>query len=96
VCTHRCQIIVSGGPGEIIREAFRDFDIERTGRNTALTGDLDPPGLRDALNIIRDLALELVGIVCLPQPDASYRVERVNGVEHDAARHARDLPHRNR
>jgi hypothetical protein len=96
VYTHRYRIIVSGGLGEITREAFLDFDIERIGRNRALTGDLDRPGLGDALAIIRDLALELVGIVRPPQPDASYRVKHVNGVGHGAPGHARDLAYRNR
>ena len=47
------------------REAFRDFQIEPHGTDTALTGDLTRSGLHDALTLIRDLALELAGLTCL-------------------------------
>jgi hypothetical protein len=46
-------------------EAFRDFQIDPHGTDTALTGDLTRSGLHDALTMIRDLALELVGFTCL-------------------------------
>ena len=62
----RFRIIISGGLGEIGREAFRDFDIKRVGSNTALTGDLDRSGLHGALTRIQGLALELVEVTRLP------------------------------
>jgi hypothetical protein len=63
--THRYQIIISGRLGVAGREAFRDFHIEPYGTDTALTGDLTRSGLHDALTLIRDLALDLVGLTCL-------------------------------
>jgi hypothetical protein len=38
---HRYRITISGGLGEILREAFADLDIAPDGPNTVLTGDLD-------------------------------------------------------
>ena len=61
----RYRIIVSGRLGMVGREAFRDFQIDPHGTDTALTGDLDRSGLHDALTLIRDLALDLVGLTCL-------------------------------
>jgi len=61
----RYRIIVSGRLGMIGREAFRDLHIEPHGTDTALTGDLNRSGLHDVLTLIRDLALDLVGLTCL-------------------------------
>lgn len=70
----RYQIIVSGRLGAVCREAFRDLQIEPHGTDTALTGDLNRSGLHDVLILIRDLALDLVGLTCLaPEPDAKHR-----------------------
>lgn len=62
---HRYQIIVSGRLGRVGCEAFRDLHIEPHGTDTALTGDLNRSGLHDVLTLIRDLALELVGLTRL-------------------------------
>lgn len=61
----RYRIIVSGRLGTVCREAFRDFQIDPHGTDTALTGDLTRSGLHDVLTVIRDLALDLVGFTCL-------------------------------
>jgi hypothetical protein len=60
VRTHRYQITISGGLGDIGREAFGDFRIESNGKNTVLTGDLDQAALYGALNRILSLGFELV------------------------------------
>jgi hypothetical protein len=73
----RYRIIVSGGLGKVGREAFRDFHIEAHGRDTALTGDLDQPGLLGALDRIQRLGLELVGFTCrAPARRQGHRAER--------------------
>ena len=48
--THRYQITILGGLGELGREAFADFKIEYANGNTVLTGDLDQAALYNALN----------------------------------------------
>ena len=58
--THRYQITIVGGLGEIGREAFADFLIEPNGTNTVLVGDLDEAALYGALNRILALRLELI------------------------------------
>ena len=63
--THRYQIIISGRLGVVCCEAFRDFQIEPHGMDTALTGELTRSGLYDVLTRIRDLALDLVGLTCV-------------------------------
>jgi hypothetical protein len=60
VRTHRYQITIAGGLGEIGREAFADFAIEPNGANTVLTGNLDQAALYGALNRILSLGMELV------------------------------------
>jgi hypothetical protein len=60
VRTHRYEITISGDLGEMGREVFGDFQIERNGTNTMLTGELDQSGLYGALNRIQALGLELV------------------------------------
>jgi hypothetical protein len=60
VRTYRYQITISGGLGEIGREAFGDFKIEANGRTTALIGDLDQAALHGALNRILSLGFELI------------------------------------
>jgi hypothetical protein len=67
--TQRYRIIVSGRLGVVGRQAFRNFHIQPHGTDTALTGDLSRSGLHDALTLIRDLAMELIGLTCLaPEP----------------------------
>jgi hypothetical protein len=65
VRTHRYKITISGGLGDTSREAFGDFQIERNGKNTMLTGELDQSGLYGALNRIQALGLELVELTRL-------------------------------
>lgn len=62
---HRYRIIISGGLGEIGREAFGSFHIESNGTRTVLTGNLDQAGLYGALNRIQALGLELIGLTRL-------------------------------
>lgn len=58
--THRYEITIWGDLGEMGHEVFGDFQIERNGQNTMLTGELDQSGLYGALNRIQALGLELV------------------------------------
>lgn len=58
--THRYQITIAGGLGDIGREAFGDFRIESNGANTVLIADLDQAALYGALNRILSLGFELV------------------------------------
>ena len=52
------------GAGRVVVEVFQPH-----GTDTALTGDLSRSGLHDALTLIRDLAVDLVGFTCLaPEP----------------------------
>jgi hypothetical protein len=60
VRTHRYQITISGGLGEIGREAFGDLCVESNGKNTVLIGDLDQAALYGVLNRILSLGFELV------------------------------------
>jgi hypothetical protein len=60
--THRYRITIAGDLGEVGREAFTDFDIERNGPDTVLAADLDQAALHGALNRILALGLELVGL----------------------------------
>jgi hypothetical protein len=60
VRTHRYEITILGNLGETGCEVFGDFQIERNGKNTMLTGELDQSGLYGALNRIQALGLELV------------------------------------
>lgn len=53
---HRYVLAVSGGLGELGREAFGDFQTRSNGTTTILTGDLDQAALYGALNRIRPLA----------------------------------------
>jgi hypothetical protein len=62
VRTHRYQITVLGGLGELGREAFADFKIEYTDGQTLLAGDLDQAALYSVLNRILALGLELVAL----------------------------------
>jgi len=72
--TRRYRIIISGRLGMVGHEAFRDLHIEPHGADTALTGDLNRSGLHDVLTLIRDLALDLVGLTCLaPEPGTTIR-----------------------
>ena len=54
------QITISGGLGEIGREAFSDFKIESDETTTVLTGDLDQAALYGTLNRILSLGFELI------------------------------------
>ena len=68
---HRYRIIISGGLGELGREAFADFKIEYADGNTMLTGeDLDQAALYGALNRILALGLELVALSRLSEAPA--------------------------
>jgi hypothetical protein len=60
VRTHRYEITIFGGLGEVGREAFGDFRIESNGTSTKLIGDLDQAALYGALNRILALGFELV------------------------------------
>ena len=60
--THRYQITISGGLGELGRQAFADFKIEYTDGNTLLARDLDQAALYSALSRILALGLELVAL----------------------------------
>jgi hypothetical protein len=74
----RYQIIVSGRLGVVCCEAFRDLQIEPHGTDTALTADLNRSGLHDVLTLIRDLALDLVGLTCVaPEPGAEHQTDAV-------------------
>jgi hypothetical protein len=69
VRTHRYRITISGGLGDIGREAFEDFLIEPNGTCTVLVGDLDQAALYGALVRLLSLGLELVGL--RRQPDGT-------------------------
>jgi hypothetical protein len=60
VHAHRYRITISGGLGEVVRDAFGDFQIESNGTATMLTGDLDQAALYGTLNRILSLGFELV------------------------------------
>ena len=60
--THRYEITIVGGLGELGREAFADFKIEYADGNTLLAGDLDQAALYNALSRILALGLELVAL----------------------------------
>lgn len=60
--THRYQITILGGLGELGREAFADFKIEYAGGTTLLAGDLDQAALYNVLSRILALGLELVAL----------------------------------
>ena len=57
---YQYQITISGGLGEIGREAFSDFKIESDETTTVLTGDLDQAALYGTLNRILSLGFELI------------------------------------
>ncbi|HEX5300850.1 MAG TPA: hypothetical protein VFW50_28055 [Streptosporangiaceae bacterium] len=57
---YQYQITISGGLGEIGREAFGDFKIESYDAITVLTGDLDQAALYGTLNRIMSLGFELI------------------------------------
>jgi hypothetical protein len=60
VRTHCYRITVSGGLGDVAREAFGDFRIESNGIATTLSADLDQAALCGALNRILTLGFELL------------------------------------
>ena len=60
--THRYRITIFGRLGPVAREAFASFDITPDGLATGLAGELDQAALHGALNRIRALGLELVGV----------------------------------
>lgn len=43
---HRCRITIRGGLDDAGREAVGDFDIEPSGADTVLIGELDQSGIR--------------------------------------------------
>jgi hypothetical protein len=65
--THSYRITILGGLGEIGREAFGDFRIERNGINTVLAAEMDQAALHGALNRIMALAIELIELRRLPE-----------------------------
>jgi hypothetical protein len=65
VLEHRYRIVVSGGLGELARQAFEGFNVDPVGSNTALIADLDQAALYGALTRISSLGLELVEVVRL-------------------------------
>ena len=54
------QITISGGLGDVGREAFGDFKIESCEATTVLTAYLDQAALYGTLNRIMSLGFELV------------------------------------
>jgi uncharacterized protein (UPF0128 family) len=62
VRTHRHRITIRGAPGEALREAFRDFDIELNGADTVLIGELDQSRMRDVLRRVKALGLKVVDL----------------------------------
>ena len=60
--THRYRITIVGRLGPAAIEEFASFDITPDGPATALAGELDQAALHGALNRIRSLGLELVGV----------------------------------
>jgi hypothetical protein len=63
--THRYRITIFGRLGPAARETFASFDITPDGLATALASELDQAALHGALNRIRALGLELVGVARL-------------------------------
>ena len=63
--THRYRITIFGRLGPAAREAFASFDITPDGLATALASELDQAALHGALNRIRALGLELIGVARL-------------------------------
>ena len=77
--THRYQITINGGLGEVGREAFADFGIESDGANIVLTGDMDQAALHGALARIQALGLDLAEVRRLTDrggPDAQPATTR--------------------
>ena len=70
--THRYQITIFGGLGELGREAFADFKIEYADGNTLLAGDLDQAALYSVLSRILALGLELVALSRLGEARARH------------------------
>jgi hypothetical protein len=70
VRTHRYQITIVGGLGELGREAFADFKIEYADGNTLLAGDLDQAALYSVLSRILALGLELAALSRLDEARA--------------------------
>ncbi|HEX5296029.1 MAG TPA: hypothetical protein VFW50_03495 [Streptosporangiaceae bacterium] len=60
--THRYRITIVGRLGPAAREEFASFDITPDGLATALASEMDQAALHGALNRIRALGLELVGV----------------------------------
>jgi hypothetical protein len=63
--THRYRITIFGRLGPAAREAFASFDITPDGLATVLASELDQAALQGALNRIRVLGLELIGVARL-------------------------------
>ena len=70
--THRYQITILGGLGELGREAFADFKIEYADGNTLLAGDLDQAALYNVLSRILALGLELAALSRLDEARARH------------------------
>jgi hypothetical protein len=65
MCARTFRIRISGGLGEIGREAFGDFRVEGNGSDTILVGDLDQAALYGAQNRILTLGFELLELTRL-------------------------------
>jgi hypothetical protein len=72
VRTHRYQITIVGGLGELGREAFADFKVEYADGTTLLAGDLDQAALYSVLSRILALGLELVALSRLDEARARH------------------------
>ena len=70
--THRYQITILGGLGELGREVFADFKIEYADGRTLLAGDLDQAALYSVLSRILALGLELVALSRLDEARACH------------------------
>jgi len=62
VRTHRYQITILGGLGELGCEAFADLKIDCADGRTLLAGDLDQAALYNVLCRVLALGLELVAL----------------------------------
>jgi hypothetical protein len=59
---HRRRITIRGGLDDAGREAVGDFDIEPSGADTVLIGELDQSGLRSLYVRVQALGLQIVDL----------------------------------
>ena len=60
--SHTYEIRVIGSPGPAVSEAFADMIMKVEPCVTVLSSDLDQRGLREVLNRVRALGIELIEI----------------------------------